>query len=521
MTLFRTGLLALAALSLAGPGRAADRDAKLTVGWAEPIDVLNPALTSARDVGPLLINMFDTLVWLTPDLKATPGLAKSWTVSPDGKTYSFTLRDDVTFHDGAPFDADAVVANVAFITDKKTQSKISLSLLGPCGQATAAAKYTVEFHCSTPYAPLLLQLGEPYLGMQSPKAIQQYGADLAMHPVGTGPFSLVSYTPNQSLIVKRNDDYKWNPPATNHSGPPDIAQITFQIVPNSQARISAFQSGQSDMMQETPGIFFKMLAAGGRFTAVPVPISGLGIFAPIDAKKWPTSEVAVRKAILYATDKQGVIQLADNGSHPISNTPLEPGMLGYDAALGDMYPYDPAKAEATLKADGWSKNGEFYEKDGKRLTLNLTAIATVPEYPLLAQAIQGYLRKAGMDAQVTQLAVPAWYAANLNAESSLTPLQYVGVDPDALHLWYLPDQYFNFAHFTDPALTDAITQGQQESDPAKRTQFYQQAQKIIMEQALVMPIHLNVDQVMISKNLTGLTWSGGGFEYFGAAQLAK
>ncbi|HEX3348988.1 MAG TPA: ABC transporter substrate-binding protein, partial [Acetobacteraceae bacterium] len=303
--------------------------------------------------------------------------------------------------------------------------------------------------------------------------------------------------------------------------PPDIAQITFQIVPNSQARISAFQSGQSDMMQETPGIFFKTLAAGGRFIAVPVPISGMGIFAPIDTKKWPTSELAVRKAILYATDKQGVIQLADNGAHPISNTPLEPGMLGYDASLGTMYPYDPAKAEETLKADGWTKNGEFYEKGGKRLTLNITAIATVPEYPLLAQAIQGYLRKVGMDAQVTQLAVPAWYSANLNAEMSMTPLQYVGVDPDALHLWYLPDQYFNFAHFTDPALTEAISQGQMESDPAKRAQLYQQAQKIIMEQALEMPIHLNVDQVMISKNLTGLTWSGGGFEYFGAAQLSK
>ncbi|MBV9539570.1 MAG: hypothetical protein JOY70_11600, partial [Acidisphaera sp.] len=330
---------------------AADRNAQLTVGWAEPIDVLNPALTSARDVGPLLINIFDTLVWLTPDLKPTPGLATSWTVSPDGKTYTFTLRDGVTFHDGTPFDADAVVANIAFITDKKTQSKISLSLLGPCTQASATGKLTVELHCTAPYAPLLAQLGEPYMGMQSPTAIKTYGADLPMHPVGTGPFAFVSYTPNQSLVVKRNEAYRWNPEATGHSGPPDIAQITFQIVPNSQARIGAFQSGQSDMMQETPGVFYKALAAGGRFTAVGVPISGMGIFAPVDTKKWPTSELAVRKAILYAVDRQGVIQLADNGAHPISNTPLEPGMPGYDATLATMYPYDPAKAEATLKAD--------------------------------------------------------------------------------------------------------------------------------------------------------------------------
>ena len=179
---FRSALLAFSLLAPAAHA-AVERNAQLTVGWAEPIDALNPTLTTARDVGPLLINIFDTLVWLTPDLQVTPGLAKSWTMSPDGKTYTFELRDDVTFHDGTPFDADAVVANINFITDKKTQSKISLSLLGPCTQATATGKYTVEIHCSAPYGPLLSQLGEPYLGIQSPAAIQKYGPDIAMHPL--------------------------------------------------------------------------------------------------------------------------------------------------------------------------------------------------------------------------------------------------------------------------------------------------------------------------------------------------
>jgi peptide/nickel transport system substrate-binding protein len=521
--LISSALPAAAILLLAQQAIAAepDRDARITVGWGEFIDTLNPGTTGNRDVGPLDVNIFDTLVWLTPDFKVTPDLATKWEISPDGKTYTFTLRDDVTFHDGTPFDAAAVVANINYIADKNTQSKVALGLLGPCTSATATAKYTVQIACATPYAPLLAQLGEPYAGIQSPKAMQDYGKDLGLHPTGTGPFSFVSYTPNQSIVLKRNDAYKWAPPATGHTGPPDIAQITFQIVTSPQARVSQFQSGQSDMMQETPGVFWNALQKLDRYTALPVPISGLGIFMPINASKFPTDDIAVRRAILYAVDKIGAIQLADAGAHPPSNEPLAKGMIGYDPSLENLYPYDPAKAEAILKADGWTKPGEYWEKDGKTLSILLTAISTSTEYPLIAQAVQGYLRKVGMDASVQLMAAPAWLAINIKGESSMAPSQYIGVDPDALHLWYLPDQYFNWSHSSNPELTALIMQGQQELDPAKRPAIYAKIQKIIMDEAIVLPFHQNIDLVMIQKKLVGVTYSGGGFEYFGAAHIDK
>ncbi|MDT0262642.1 ABC transporter substrate-binding protein [Jatrophihabitans lederbergiae] len=500
---------------------AVDKQAKVTLGWAEPVDTLNPATTGNRDVGPIDANIFDTLVWLTPDFKVTPDLATKWTVSPDAKTYTFTLREDVKFHDGTAFDAAAVVSNINYMTNKSTQSNISLGLLGPCTKATATAKYTVKIECTAGYAPLLAQLGEPYMGMQSPAAIQKYGKDLGLHPVGTGAFEFVSYQPNQSVVLKRNEAYNWAPAAVKHTGPPDIAQLTFQIVPSSQARVTQFQSGQSDFMQETPGIFWNTLGKTGRYTSIQFPITGMGIFAPINAGSFPTNDPAVRKAIMYAVDKAGAIKVADAGVFAPSNTPLQKGMVGYDSSLEGMYSYDPAKAESTLQAAGWTKNNGIYEKGGKRLTLNITAIASVPEYPLIAQAIQGYLRKVGMDAKVSQQAVPAWLASNIKGNMSLTPLQYIAVDPDALHLWFLPGQYFNWSHYTNPTLTSLINQGQKETDPAKRQTIYSQAQKIIMEQAVLMPIHENVDLVMTSKKLTGLTYSGGGFEYFGAASMTK
>jgi peptide/nickel transport system substrate-binding protein len=85
----------------------------------------------------------------------------------------------------------------------------------------------------------------------------------------------------------------------------------------------------------------------------------------------------------------------------------------------------------------------------------------------------------------------------------------------------LPDQYFNWSHYTNPDLTKLLTEGQQETDPDKRIEIYKAAQKIIMDQAVEMPLHLNIDLVMTSKDLTGVTWEGGGFEYFGAASMTK
>jgi peptide/nickel transport system substrate-binding protein len=517
-------LAALASLALgvsATAAQPANRQAKLVIGWAEPLDTLNPATTGTRDAGPIYTNIFNTLVWLTKDLQPTPDLATKWSVSGDGKTYDFTLRQGVTFQDGMPFNAEAVVANFDYITNAATESKIALSILGPCTSAKAVSTYDVQISCATPFAPLIRQLGSPYLSMQSPQAIHTYGNQLGLHPVGTGPFEMVRYTPNQSLVLKRNDAFQWGPPATGHQGPPDIAQVIFDIVPSAQARIAQFQSGQSQMMQETPGIFWNVLRRTNRYDALAVPITGMGIFAPLDTSKWPTDDLAVRKAILYAVDRQGVIALADSGVFPLNTTPLEPGMLGYDAALANAYPYDPAKAAAILQADGWTKQGKYWEKDGRPLTLTITAISTVSEYPLLAQAIQGYLQKAGMDAQVQQLATPAWLASNIKGDMSLTPLQYIGLDPDALHLWFLPHQYFNWSHVNDPQLASLLLDGEQTLDPAKRALIYQQVQSIIMNDALEMPIHQNIDLVMTSKALTGVTYSGGGYEYLGVASLAQ
>jgi peptide/nickel transport system substrate-binding protein len=491
----------------------------VSIGWAEPVDSLNPAVTGARDVGPIDSNIFDGLVWLTPALKATPHLATSWKISPDGKTYTFTLEKGVKFQDNTPFNASSVVANIKYITAKTTQSTIAIGLLGPCLQAKALSEYTVEINCSTPYAPLLNNLGEPYLGMQSPAAITKWGADLGMHPTGTGPFEFVSYVPNQSVVLKRNPAYNWAAPATGVKGPAKLSKLTFNIVTDSQARVASLQSGQTQMIQETPGIYFKSLK--NSFTQVRVPISGQGIFAPINASKFPTNDLAVRQAILLSVNKKTLIQASAQGVFSPTYAPLV-GMPDYSVkSLSSMYPYNPKKADQLLIKDGWTKTGKYWMKGGKELDLSITAISTVPAYPLVAQALQSQLQANGMNVTVSQLATPAWLNSNVNGDMSMTPLQYVAADPAALDLWFTPGQYYNWSHYTNPKLTALIKAGEATSVISQREKIYAQAQTLIMQEAVMLPLYENEDLVLTSKKLTGITYAGGGFEYFLGAALSK
>jgi peptide/nickel transport system substrate-binding protein len=511
------GLVAACGSSSNGAASGGSSDQTLTVAWAENPAPLNPATTSQQDVGPIDANIFNTLTWLTPGFKVTPDLAKSWTVSPDGKTYTFDLRTGVKFQDGTPFNAQAVVANINYITAPATKSTVAVGLLGPCVHATATSEYVVTITCSSPYAPLLNQLSEPYMGMESPTAITKYGANLDTHLVGTGPYALESFTSNQSVVLKRNPDYKWAPPALGSNGPAKFAKIVFNIVPSPQARLESLESGQSQLIQQVPGIDYLKLHAGYQQLSVPIP--GLGDFATITTTKAPTNDLAVRQAILYSVNRASVIKLADSGAFPTSNTPLVKGMLGYSSSLASLYPYDPAKAAQILKGDGWTKSGQYWTKDGKPLSLSIAGFSDVPEYATLAEAIQTQLRANGMQASVTLEGRSAYLNAASNGEFNITPTSYDAVDPAALGEWFLSGSLFNWSKYNSPTLTNLLNQAQVATSLSQRASLYQQAQQIIMSQGLIIPERPDADLVLMSKKLTGVSYEGGGFETFYSASL--
>jgi peptide/nickel transport system substrate-binding protein len=508
-----TGASAYAAVT----HRAASGGATLTIAFSQEPDTLDPAVTGLTAVAQIDRNIVDTLIWITPNGKYTPDLATSWTITDGGKVYTFQLRHGVKFQDGTPFNAQAVVFNFERIMNPATKSIGAIGAMGPFQSAKAVGQYTVVVTMKAPYAPFLTNLGDPTLGMQSPTAIKKEGANYGLHPVGTGPFEVQSYTPNSSLVLVRNPDYDWAPPALKVNGPAKIAKLVFDIELSGQTRIDQILSGEAQAVDGTPALYYKKLGTEPGYTQFPVPIPGAGEYAVINNSKWPTNQLAVRQAILYYVNRQGLVALADQGVYPVIWGPLQPGTLGYTPKFNGMYAYSPTKGAEVLEKAGWKKVNGIWTKDGRQLTIAITNIADIQDIPDLAVAIQGYLQKAGMVATIRQYNDNAWHAANVKGVENITPLEFSSTDPDLLRIEFTPGQYFNWSKYNNPEVTKILDEAEVNPNPTSRLQEYYQAETILMDQAVMLPEHENDDLMLLKSNVKGIIdYFGGEPDYYQA-----
>ena len=474
---------------------------------------MDPAITGAQTVESLDVNVFQTLVWDTPSGALTPDLATSWTVSPDGKTYTFSLRKGVIFQDGTPFNAAAVVANFDFITAKSTQSVSALASLGPCLSATAVAAYTVQVHCTSPYAPLLANLSTPVLSMQSAQAIKKFASSIQFHLVGTGPFEFVKYVPTQTLVLKRWSKFNWAPPALHQNGPAKAAQLTYDFVPSSGSRVSELESGQAQVIEGTPEAYYVKFKNGSQFKDLAVPIAGMGIFMPFNVGKFPTNDTAVRQAISYFINRPATNKTALEDAYPQLTTPLQNGVLGYTTNV-PQYSFDPAKGTRLLTADGWKKVGGVWTKGGKQLAIVLNALSGSTTVQIL-EAVQAQLASQGVKVSIVTNEVTAWVNFNAAGEMNSTVLEFANPDPAQILQWYVPGQYYeNWTKVNDPALTKLLEAGQSSTSSSARVSDYVAAQKIIMSQAYEIPVHVNDDLLTYASSISGIEYEGGGLDFF-------
>ena len=220
---------AIAALSILASGAAAQSE-QSTLVVAVPSDPRNlePGTNRAWPVGSeIILNVFDTLVaWTPPDFAALEGrLAESWTVSDDGTTFDFKLREGVMFHDGTPFNAAAV--KFSFERTSELNSYVK-STFGQIASIEALSDSDLRITLSNPYPPFLSILAQPQAAVVSPAAVERLGDDFAVNPIGTGPFVFESYTPDTTVVLNANPDY--------FRGPPKVERIIFRIIPDASTR---------------------------------------------------------------------------------------------------------------------------------------------------------------------------------------------------------------------------------------------------------------------------------------------
>lgn len=510
ITLVLAFALAAGGFHIVAASNHAQGGGTLTIAYEQPPDTLNPDTTGETSTWVMIRNIFDSLTYLNSRGRATPWLAASWKISNHGMTYTFFLRHGVKFQDGTPFNAASVVANIKYIENAGTHS-LSISELGPYKSVKETGKYTVVYNLKAPFAPLLTYLSLPGLGIQSPTAMKKYGKEVGNHPVGTGPFEFASYLRPTRLTLQRNPNYDWAPPAMHHNGPARLDKLVYDFSPAGNVRVDALQTGQAQLLDRTPELFYKTLKSNPAYRPLAVVVDGSGVVSIINNAKWPTNDKAVREAISYAIDKAGVIKLADAGQYPATWGPLQQGTTGYDPKFKGMFSYNPGKAAHLLTADGWKKQGGYWTKGGKRLSLLINSIGGAGDFTTLAQAQESYLTKFGIAVDLRAPDVSAWYAANTTGAFNLTgPLQFSYPDPDVLRIMYGKGQPYDWTKLNSGLMNQLFTRADALLG-TKRIPLYWQAQDIIMSRAAMLPVRLNENLDLISSKLHGVLVTKGGF----------
>ncbi|GED66984.1 peptide ABC transporter substrate-binding protein [Brevibacillus reuszeri] len=462
-------------------------------------------------------NIFDSLVFQAKDGTFQPWLASSWTKSEDGKEYTFKLRKDVKFQDGTAFNAAAVKANFDHIfAGGRGQSR---SLLGTFSSAEVVDEHTIKIILSEPFEPLLSGLSSAFLGISSPKAFEQYKDQYGKHPVGSGPFKFVSWTENDQIVLERNPDYNWGPPGANNKGPSQLSKITFKIIPEEATRIGSVQSGQALAAEAVPPQLITSLQNDPNITVDQSITNGTAFSLYINTKSEPWSELKARQAVQLAVDVDTIVRTLYLGTYERAWSALTPGILGYDSSLENKLKPDIAKANQLLDELGWKLGTDgIREKDGKKLVLRyLDGSPNREKRNDIAAIVQQQLKQIGI--QVNLNITKDTNTPITNGEYDIFGNSQVKADPDILRNLFRSDRVFtkggtNWSNIAEPEIDQLLDQGAKESDPQKRKEIYEEIQRYMIDNAIILPIYVFPYTVAHSKKVEGLQFDLLGYPLF-------
>jgi peptide/nickel transport system substrate-binding protein len=486
--------------------------ARLVYGLTLAPSGIDPHVNASSELGIPLTSVYDTLVYQNPDTgEFVPGLAERWEVSQDGLRYTFYLRRDVTFHDGTPFNAMAVQVNLDRIANPDTASQKAVFMLGPYERTEVVDEYTVKIHLSRPYAPLLDASSQVYLGMASPAALAQWGADYQFHQVGTGPFKFVEYVPNDHLTLAHNPDYAWGPAIFENQGLARLDQIEFRFFVDAATRAPALETGEAHVMGEMPPRDAVRLGQMDDFTLHAVPIPGQPAQFFLNTSLSPLDDQRVRQALLYATNRETIVQTIFVDTSPAAYGPLSATTRGYSPAVREFYPHDPDAARALLEEAGWRDGDDdgMRDRDGIPLQLRM-ALGGWGFNPDMAQLLQAQWADVGVELQAEVMPYPGLLEAGRNATHHLVGFNLFGRDPNLLWTFYHSAGGFNFSHVSDPTLDGWLNEAATLFGP-DRDALYAQIQRRVMEQALLLPVRDYANLNVARTNVLGLRFDAQGW----------
>ena len=481
----RSSLVVVAVITLAGCGRGpgATRVEPVTLVASLNGDpgALNPAVTTSGSTHPVTDQIFNGLVGLDEQLSPVPELAESWTIEDGGRAYRFALRRGVTWHDGAPFTS----ADVKFTFEEallKYHSRTRAALQDLVERIDAPDDRTVVFHLRRAYSPLLQRLDVVEASI-IPKHLYA-GQDLltgeaTRHPIGTGPFRFVSYTPADRVVLERNPSYF-------RTGLPGVDRLVFRVVPTAGTAVAALEKGEIDYvggvagpdvdrLRKTPGIAV-VSGTGGSGGSVCEDVLIPNLSRP------PLGDVRVRRAIAMAIDRQFIVDRVYFGQGRPATGPISHLLAWAYTPDVRQYPHDNAAAMRLLDEAGLKPG-----RDGERLALTFTHASTAQR---LGQTLREQLRAVGItlnlqtvdfNAAVDQVFVKKTFDLGMASFCN-------GADPDiGVRRVYVssnigPFPFSNGAGYRNPRVDRLFEEAAQFSDRAERRSRYVEIQKILADE---------------------------------------
>jgi peptide/nickel transport system substrate-binding protein len=470
----------------------------------------DPHINESAELGIVLRQVYDTLVYRDPTTyEIVPGLAAAWTISEDGLTYTFNLREGVTFHDGTPFNAQAVAANLDRISNPATASQRALFLLGPYVGYNVVDDLTIEIRLSQPYSPLLDGLSQVYLGIASPTALAAVSNNrYQYHQVGTGPFVFVEYTPSDHLVIRRNPDYAWGPGFYNALTDSSVDEIEYRFYPDPPTRAIALENGEVQVMGELLPIDARGLTGNSEVQLVPVAVPGEPLQFFMNTQRFPTDSLDVRRALIYGTNRAAIADTVYQGFAPVAWGPISAATIFYASDIQGVYAHDTSQAQAALENAGFvdaDQNGYLDVPEG-----DLEIKILVPTWnflPDVAQLIEDQWRIIGVKAVLQPVPSRGSLIEAVNAgDYNLVAWNTFGVDPSILNTYFLTGANRNWTGFSSQDLDNILLQASSTIDIPTRRMLYSQAQHIIMDNALILPIADPVNLNGASASVIGLAY---------------
>lgn len=448
------------------------------------LDLHAIAATNAQWLGRL---MFDYLVYLDDHGRPSPWLAQSWDISPDGKTYVFHLRRGVTFSDGTPFDARAVLVNLEHMRDPATKAPLTAAYIAPYESGRVIDRYTFEARLSRPYAPFLNVLAQSWLAMISPRQIEEAPGSIGSRPIGSGPFIVQSYRRQEGIRLVRRRDYDWAPTFIAHRGPAYVDRVDVDFVPEPLIRYAALASGQYDLTIDAPPQNAAAIRANPDLLLDNRVRTGVPMRAiSFNVEKAPFDDVRVRQALAYALGRDGIARAVGFGEYRSKSDFLADNTADYDPVAVGVLHQDLARANRLLDAAGWTgRDAEGYRtRGGRRLGAEVLAAEGLSIFPVIVAA-QADARRIGFDLAITQLTLPMYTKRRMdNAYQALAGGVWHTNTPDALYIQYDGGEIAsskrigqNVSRLRDPALDALLERARESRDPAERRRLYAQAQQ--------------------------------------------